>query len=177
MHTIFELVFPLLKYLSFIFISSSKFAPHKDYEANRLESGLLYLAAGSHLLCDETQMQPGTLLPQVQHHHYFHVSNDSSTIASQSALLCLKKFEFLRLSIIHQATANLKCLAKLIQWQRLDVDLGEYAQPLELDADVAVCVLSTSKSLVPVFSSSQQFHMSDAMPLVAFLGLQTHPFL
>lgn len=49
-----------------------------------------------------------------------------------------------------QATANLKCLATLAQQQKLHVDLGQYAEALELDVDAPVCVLSTSKSIIPV---------------------------
>ena len=49
-----------------------------------------------------------------------------------------------------QATVNLKILATLMQQQKLVVDLGQYAEPLELDVDMPVCVLSTSKSIVPV---------------------------
>jgi hypothetical protein len=51
-----------------------------------------------------------------------------------------------------QATVNLKILATMMQQQKLVVDLGQYAEPLELDVDMPVCVLSTSKSIVPVCS-------------------------
>lgn len=36
-------------------------APKKDYQTNRLTSGILQLAEGSHLTIDETQLQAGTL--------------------------------------------------------------------------------------------------------------------
>ena len=36
-------------------------SPHKDYEANRLRSGQLQLAAGTHLVLDETALENGQL--------------------------------------------------------------------------------------------------------------------
>ena len=37
------------------------FVPKKDYEANRLETGLLQLSPNTHLILDETVMQNGQL--------------------------------------------------------------------------------------------------------------------
>jgi len=37
------------------------FCPCKDYKANRLKSGVLQLADNTHLVLDETALQPGQL--------------------------------------------------------------------------------------------------------------------
>jgi len=37
------------------------FTPKKDYTTNRLRAGLLQLSAQTHLIVDETAMQPGQL--------------------------------------------------------------------------------------------------------------------
>ncbi|KAL3524047.1 hypothetical protein ACH5RR_016881 [Cinchona calisaya] len=42
-------------------VNSVSLAPRKDYQTNRLVSGALQLAEGSHLTIDETQLQAGTL--------------------------------------------------------------------------------------------------------------------
>ncbi|KAL8579010.1 hypothetical protein ACOMHN_035949 [Nucella lapillus] len=45
-------------------MNSLRLSPHKDYEANRLRSGQLQLAAGTHLVLDETALENGQLDPQ-----------------------------------------------------------------------------------------------------------------
>lgn len=47
--------------LSVDYLNTSTLAPRKDYETNRLMSGVLQLAEGSHLTIDETHIQAGTL--------------------------------------------------------------------------------------------------------------------
>ena len=42
-------------------LNKLKFTPVKDYETNRLKSGLLQLSSDTNLVLDETQMQPGKL--------------------------------------------------------------------------------------------------------------------
>ncbi|KAL6581274.1 hypothetical protein OROMI_007197 [Orobanche minor] len=42
-------------------LNTVSLAPKKDYSTNRLVSGFLQLAEGSHLIIDETQLQSGTL--------------------------------------------------------------------------------------------------------------------
>lgn len=39
------------------------FTPTKDYECNRLKSGVLQLPTGCRMILDETAMQPGQLNP------------------------------------------------------------------------------------------------------------------
>ncbi|XP_009799229.1 mini-chromosome maintenance complex-binding protein [Nicotiana sylvestris] len=43
------------------YLNKVSLAPRKDYQTNRLVSGILQLAEGSHLTIDETQLQAGTL--------------------------------------------------------------------------------------------------------------------
>ncbi|GAB4827687.1 hypothetical protein Ancab_034573 [Ancistrocladus abbreviatus] len=43
------------------YLNSSSLAPKKDYQTNRLISGALQVAEGSHLMFDETQLQEGAL--------------------------------------------------------------------------------------------------------------------
>ncbi|KAK1415433.1 hypothetical protein QVD17_31214 [Tagetes erecta] len=43
------------------FLNTASLAPVKDYETNRLVSGVLQCAEGSHFTIDETQLQSGTL--------------------------------------------------------------------------------------------------------------------
>ncbi|KAL2896093.1 Mini-chromosome maintenance complex-binding protein [Bienertia sinuspersici] len=47
--------------LTIEYLNSTTLAPKKDYQANKLVSGALQLAEGSHLTIDETQLQAGTL--------------------------------------------------------------------------------------------------------------------
>lgn len=43
------------------YLNTCSLAPTKDYDTNRLSTGILQLAEGSHLTIDETQLQTGTL--------------------------------------------------------------------------------------------------------------------
>ncbi|KAI3993641.1 hypothetical protein MKX01_002654 [Papaver californicum] len=43
------------------YLNTASLAPKKDYKANRLITGSLQLAEGTHLILDETQLNPGTL--------------------------------------------------------------------------------------------------------------------
>ncbi|XP_034704304.1 mini-chromosome maintenance complex-binding protein [Vitis riparia] len=43
------------------YLNSASLAPKKDYQLNRLVTGVLQLAEGSHLTIDETQLKSGTL--------------------------------------------------------------------------------------------------------------------
>jgi hypothetical protein len=54
---------PLCHYLPLTIESlcNGVFVPTKDYDLNRLRSGQLQLANGTHLVIDETKLQPGTL--------------------------------------------------------------------------------------------------------------------
>jgi len=47
--------------LSLAEMNARLFTPRKDYSTNRLHAGLLQLSAGTHLIIDETAMQPGQL--------------------------------------------------------------------------------------------------------------------
>ncbi|GMH27107.1 hypothetical protein Nepgr_028950 [Nepenthes gracilis] len=47
--------------LTIEYLNNTSLAPKKDYQTNRLVSGVLQLAEGSHLIFDETQLQAGTL--------------------------------------------------------------------------------------------------------------------
>ncbi|XP_010695921.2 mini-chromosome maintenance complex-binding protein [Beta vulgaris subsp. vulgaris] len=47
--------------LTIEYLNNATLAPKKDYEANKLVSGVLQLAEGSHLTVDETKLQSGTL--------------------------------------------------------------------------------------------------------------------
>lgn len=38
-----------------------RLSPRKDYSANRLQAGALQLVSGTHLLLDETALEPGQL--------------------------------------------------------------------------------------------------------------------
>ncbi|CAL5204217.1 unnamed protein product [Lathyrus oleraceus] len=43
------------------YLNTASLAPKKNYDKNRLETGVLQLAEGSHLIVDETQLEAGTL--------------------------------------------------------------------------------------------------------------------
>ncbi|THG21936.1 hypothetical protein TEA_008426 [Camellia sinensis var. sinensis] len=43
------------------YLNTASLSPKKDYETNRLVSGVLQLAEGSHIMIDETHLQAGTL--------------------------------------------------------------------------------------------------------------------
>lgn len=61
-HTIRNLVpFTHVVSLTLDYLNSISLAPRKDYQANRLVTGVLQIPQGSHLTIDETQLQAGTL--------------------------------------------------------------------------------------------------------------------
>ncbi|OQR66273.1 mini-chromosome maintenance complex-binding protein-like [Tropilaelaps mercedesae] len=47
--------------MSLEFLNGTKFIPSKDYDLNRIESGLLQLPNGTHLICDENALDAGQL--------------------------------------------------------------------------------------------------------------------
>ncbi|XP_010537842.1 PREDICTED: mini-chromosome maintenance complex-binding protein-like [Tarenaya hassleriana] len=47
--------------LTIEYLNTTSLAPKKDYQTNRLVTGILQLAEGTHLTFDETQLEPGTL--------------------------------------------------------------------------------------------------------------------
>lgn len=47
--------------MSLAFLNGTKFVPNKDYNLNRLQSGLLQLSDGTHLICDENALDAGQL--------------------------------------------------------------------------------------------------------------------
>ncbi|XP_060666075.1 mini-chromosome maintenance complex-binding protein [Drosophila nasuta] len=63
LYEVLELLLPASHYLpmSLDTMNSAAFAPKKDYETNKLVSGLLQLAPHTHLVLDETHMQQGKL--------------------------------------------------------------------------------------------------------------------
>ncbi|TMW47732.1 hypothetical protein DOY81_007188 [Sarcophaga bullata] len=63
LYEILELIIPASHYLPMTLdtLNTSSFVPKKDYETNKLVSGLLQLAPHTHLVLDETCMQQGKL--------------------------------------------------------------------------------------------------------------------
>ncbi|EDW64635.1 mini-chromosome maintenance complex-binding protein [Drosophila virilis] len=63
LYEVLELLLPASHYLPMTLdtMNTAAFAPKKDYETNKLVSGLLQLAPHTHLLLDETRMQQGKL--------------------------------------------------------------------------------------------------------------------
>ncbi|XP_065361281.1 mini-chromosome maintenance complex-binding protein [Calliphora vicina] len=63
LYEILELIIPASHYLPMTLdtMNTASFVPKKDYETNKLVSGLLQLAPHTHLILDETQMQQGKL--------------------------------------------------------------------------------------------------------------------
>lgn len=63
LYEVLELLLPASHYLPMTLdtMNTAAFAPKKDYETNKLVSGLLQLAPHTHLILDETQMQQGKL--------------------------------------------------------------------------------------------------------------------
>ncbi|XP_010517485.1 PREDICTED: mini-chromosome maintenance complex-binding protein-like [Camelina sativa] len=47
--------------LTIEYLNTASFGPKKDYGINRLMPGVLQIADGTHLILDETELQPGTL--------------------------------------------------------------------------------------------------------------------
>lgn len=47
--------------MSLEFLNGTKFIPSKDYDLNRLKSGLLQLSDGTHIICDENALESGQL--------------------------------------------------------------------------------------------------------------------
>ncbi|XP_030376976.1 mini-chromosome maintenance complex-binding protein isoform X2 [Scaptodrosophila lebanonensis] len=63
LYKIMELLLPASHYIPMTLdtMNTSAFAPIKDYDTNKLVSGMLQLAPHTHLVLDETRMQPGKL--------------------------------------------------------------------------------------------------------------------
>ncbi|EDW12556.1 mini-chromosome maintenance complex-binding protein [Drosophila mojavensis] len=63
LYEVLELLLPASHYLPMTLetMNTSAFTPKKDYETNKLISGLLQLAPHTHLVLDETRMQQGKL--------------------------------------------------------------------------------------------------------------------
>ncbi|XP_023291603.2 mini-chromosome maintenance complex-binding protein [Lucilia cuprina] len=63
LYEILELIIPASHYLPMTLdtMNTAAFVPKKDYETNKLVSGLLQLAPQTHLILDETHMQQGKL--------------------------------------------------------------------------------------------------------------------
>jgi len=57
-------------------MNSRRFTPKKDYSTNRLQSGLLQLSAQTHLIVDETAMQPGRLEANGNYCLYYNYHRD-----------------------------------------------------------------------------------------------------
>ena len=47
--------------LTIEYLNTASLGPKKDYGTNRLVPGVLQIADGTHLILDETELQPGTL--------------------------------------------------------------------------------------------------------------------
>uniref|UniRef100_A0A0B7A4M6 Mini-chromosome maintenance complex-binding protein n=1 Tax=Arion vulgaris TaxID=1028688 RepID=A0A0B7A4M6_9EUPU len=86
-----------------------KLIPSKDYSINRLTAGMLQLAAGTHLVLNETALHQGQL--------------------NQTGV------------------SNIKALADVITWQKVDYDYQWH--PIPIPTDFSVLVLSDGESLLP----------------------------
>ncbi|XP_034474192.1 mini-chromosome maintenance complex-binding protein [Drosophila innubila] len=80
LYEVLELLLPASHYLPMTldFMNTAAFAPKKDYETNKLVSGLLQLAPHTHLMLDETHMQQGKLEANGVHaiQHLAHLINN-----------------------------------------------------------------------------------------------------
>nr|XP_017024050.1 mini-chromosome maintenance complex-binding protein isoform X1 [Drosophila kikkawai] len=80
LYQVLELLLPASHYLPMTLetMNTSAFAPKKDYETNKLVSGLLQLAPHTHLVLDETCMQQGKLEANGVHavQHLAHLINN-----------------------------------------------------------------------------------------------------
>ncbi|KAL7742028.1 hypothetical protein ACLKA6_018280 [Drosophila palustris] len=80
LYEVLDLLLPASHYLPMTLdtMNTAAFAPKKDYETNKLVSGLLQLAPHTHLVLDETQMQQGKLEANGVHaiQHLAHLINN-----------------------------------------------------------------------------------------------------
>ncbi|XP_033173449.1 mini-chromosome maintenance complex-binding protein [Drosophila mauritiana] len=80
LYTILELLLPASHYMPMTLgtLNTAAFAPKKDYETNKLVSGVLQLAPHTHLVLDETCMQQGKLEANGVHavQHLAHLINN-----------------------------------------------------------------------------------------------------
>ncbi|KAH8305378.1 hypothetical protein KR018_000090 [Drosophila ironensis] len=80
LYQVLELLLPASHYLPMTLdtMNTAAFAPKKDYETNKLVSGLLQLAPHTHLVLDETCMQQGKLEANGVHavQHLAHLINN-----------------------------------------------------------------------------------------------------
>ncbi|BFZ02319.1 hypothetical protein BsWGS_05358 [Bradybaena similaris] len=90
-------------------MNTLRLIPSKDYNLNRLTAGMLQLAAGTHLVLNETALHQGQL--------------------SQTGV------------------SNVKALADVISWQRVEYDYQWH--PIPIHTDLPVVVLSDGESLLP----------------------------
>ncbi|KAJ4970296.1 hypothetical protein NE237_003395 [Protea cynaroides] len=63
LNLVIQSLLPLTRYLPLTleYLNASSLAPRKDYRTNRLVTGVLQLAEGTHVTIDETQLKVGTL--------------------------------------------------------------------------------------------------------------------
>ncbi|EDV31607.1 uncharacterized protein Dana_GF15437 [Drosophila ananassae] len=80
LYQVLELLLPASHYLPMTLdlMNTAAFAPKKDYETNKLVSGLLQLAPHTHLVLDETSLQQGKLEASGVHavQHLAHLINN-----------------------------------------------------------------------------------------------------
>jgi hypothetical protein len=108
--------------------------PRKDFDRNRLISGILQLPDQSHLFVDETALLAGRLSEvgrcKQAHTHAPH--------RDHHGVFCIERI----------GTNNLSALAKLCATQTVEYDFQFNQIPFQ--TNVQVCVFSEGKSMLPV---------------------------
>ncbi|GMY08375.1 mini-chromosome maintenance complex-binding protein [Fagus crenata] len=142
------------------YLNSASLAPKKDYETNRLITGVLQLAEGSHLIIDETQLESGTLNS---------VGVENATLLK--TLMELQKVEYdfkyykmemaadVQMLIISEGKSNILPADIVIPFQPSSVDSSEVVAAEALEA--WRWYLATVKSLPHSIESEMQKVVED----------------
>lgn len=120
-----------------------KFTPRKDYIANRLTSGILQLCPQTHLVVDETALQPGQLdtagsFPTLK----------SRDIVTNIMYISFTQSQCVNLCTLFPGVSNITALGNVVTWQKLDYDFNFHKQ--EFHTNIQVLVMSEGKSILKV---------------------------
>lgn len=111
-------------------LNKSNLIPNKDYNKDKLVSGMLQLPEQFQLVIDETELSSGELKEKGK--YFINLINKHVS--------CLIKYQF-------QGLMNINSIKEIIKWQKMNYDFSFHQQ--EFNTNIRVLVLSETKSLLP----------------------------
>lgn len=153
LYAIIELLVPASHYfpLTLDNLNTVQFVPKKDFKTNRLTSGLLQLAPHTHLIVDETRLEPG----QLQSAGLTAVSSLSHLITNQ-----MVKYDFQFYQLDFEAD-----LPVLVFSEGKSIMPSDYHVPLVVDRDTVPLIGET-------LDAAKQFVRTHSLEMRKFLTQQ-----